>query len=168
MTITLEIKPEVEAELAAQAAARGMDVPSYAAILLEQAAHPTEHPKPKKSFVEFFSGISIGRSGVRFGSGQGYGPRHRVMTGFLLDTNCVSELVRIKPEPRVMEWMLAADEQLLHLSVLTFGEMQGARRSCPLATSAFNWSDGWNPISLPDSQIVSCRLMKQLRKYGVR
>ena|SRR5271157_462957 len=54
MTITLEIKPEVEAELTAQAAARGMDVPSYAASLLEKAAQPAEQPKAKKSLVEFF------------------------------------------------------------------------------------------------------------------
>ena len=55
MTITLEIKPEVEAELAAQAAARGMDVSSYAASLLEKAAQPAEEqPKPKTSLVEFF------------------------------------------------------------------------------------------------------------------
>jgi hypothetical protein len=53
MTITIEIKPELEAELAAQAAARGMDVSAYAASLLEQAAQPAELPKPKKSLVEF-------------------------------------------------------------------------------------------------------------------
>jgi predicted nucleic acid-binding protein len=43
------------------------------------------------------------------------------MSGFLLDTNCVSELVRAKPEPSVLEWMEAADETLLYLSVLTLG-----------------------------------------------
>jgi len=46
MTIRVEIKPEVQAELAAQAAARGMDVPTYAATLLEQAAQPAP-PEPK-------------------------------------------------------------------------------------------------------------------------
>src|SRR5215472_10651297 len=59
------------------------------------------------------------------------------MSGFLLDTNCISELVRPNPEPRVMEWMDAADEALLYLSVLTFGEIrkgiaglaQGKRRT---------------------------------------
>jgi toxin FitB len=59
------------------------------------------------------------------------------MSGFLLDTNCVSELVRIRPEPRVVEWMEAADERLLSLSVLTLGEIrkglagisQGKRRT---------------------------------------
>jgi toxin FitB len=46
------------------------------------------------------------------------------MSGFLLDTNCVSELVRVKPEPRVMEWMEATDEGMLYLSVLTLGEIR--------------------------------------------
>lgn len=53
MTITIEVKPEVEAELAAQAAARGMDVQAYAASLLEEAAHPAEKPAAKKNLVEF-------------------------------------------------------------------------------------------------------------------
>jgi len=46
------------------------------------------------------------------------------MSGFLLDTYCVSELVRVRPEPRVLEWMQAADEALLYLSVLTLGEIR--------------------------------------------
>jgi len=53
MTITIDIKPEVEAELAAQAAARGMDVRAYAAKVLEEAAKPVAEPVPKKSFLEF-------------------------------------------------------------------------------------------------------------------
>jgi predicted nucleic acid-binding protein len=46
------------------------------------------------------------------------------MSGFLLDTNCISELVRSNPEPRVLQWMEAADESLLYLSVLTLGEIR--------------------------------------------
>lgn len=46
------------------------------------------------------------------------------MSGFLLDTNCISEIVRSKPEPRVLEWMEAAEESLLYLSVLTLGEIR--------------------------------------------
>jgi predicted nucleic acid-binding protein len=46
------------------------------------------------------------------------------MSGFLLDTNCISELVRVKPEPRVLEWIDSVDESLLHLSVLTLGEIR--------------------------------------------
>jgi predicted nucleic acid-binding protein len=59
------------------------------------------------------------------------------MSGFLLDTNCISELVRLQPDQRVLDWMNAADEDLLYLSVLTFGEIrkgvaglpQGKRRT---------------------------------------
>jgi predicted nucleic acid-binding protein len=46
------------------------------------------------------------------------------MSGFLLDTNCISELVRPRPEQRVLDWMDAADESLLYLSVLTMGEIR--------------------------------------------
>ena len=46
------------------------------------------------------------------------------MSGFLLDTNCISELVSSKPEPGVLEWMETADETLLFLSVLTLGEIR--------------------------------------------
>ena len=53
------------------------------------------------------------------------------MSGFLLDTNCVSELVRVKPEPRVLEWMEAAEETLLHLSVLTLGDLRKRLAALP-------------------------------------
>jgi predicted nucleic acid-binding protein len=46
------------------------------------------------------------------------------MSGFLLDTNCISEAVRANPEPRVLAWIEAADETLLYLSVLTLGEIR--------------------------------------------
>ena len=46
------------------------------------------------------------------------------MSGFLLDTNCISELISPLPEPRVVEWLEEADEAQLYLSVLTLGEIQ--------------------------------------------
>lgn len=46
------------------------------------------------------------------------------MRGYLLDTNGISELVRPKPDPRVVEWMQSADESQLYLSVLTLGEIR--------------------------------------------
>ena len=52
MTITINIKPEVEAELARQAAVRGMDVPEYATTLLEAAARPPRAEK-SRSLEEF-------------------------------------------------------------------------------------------------------------------
>lgn len=39
MTITLDIRPEVQAELARQAAAHGSGLESYAVRLLEEAVH---------------------------------------------------------------------------------------------------------------------------------
>ena len=53
MTITINIKPEVEAELARQAEVRGMDVPAYAATLLEQATQPTQQEVTDRSIEEF-------------------------------------------------------------------------------------------------------------------
>jgi predicted nucleic acid-binding protein len=45
------------------------------------------------------------------------------MSGFLLDTNVISEAVGPRPEPLVLEWLEAADESVLYLSVLTLGEI---------------------------------------------
>src|SRR3970040_85620 len=53
------------------------------------------------------------------------------MSGFLLDTNCVSELVRSKPHPRVIGWIESAEEGLLYLSVLTLGEIRKGLASLP-------------------------------------
>ncbi len=46
------------------------------------------------------------------------------MSGFLLDTNVVSELVKPRPDPRVTGWIHALHEDLLYLSVLTLGEIR--------------------------------------------
>ena len=68
MTIQVELSAETEALLVAQAAARSMDVPSYAATLLERAAHPAAHesqdrnaqsarqrPSGRKSLAQLFA-----------------------------------------------------------------------------------------------------------------
>lgn len=46
------------------------------------------------------------------------------MSGFLLDTKVLSELVRPRPDARVADWMDSTDEELLFLSVLTLGEIR--------------------------------------------
>ena len=53
------------------------------------------------------------------------------MSGFLLDTNVISELVKAKPEARVTKWIESADETLLYLSVLTLGEIRKGIASLP-------------------------------------
>jgi toxin FitB len=46
------------------------------------------------------------------------------VSGFLLDTNVLSEIVRPKPHPGVVQWVEATDESLLFISVLTLGEIR--------------------------------------------
>lgn len=46
------------------------------------------------------------------------------MTGFLLDTSVISELIRPKPDDKVLRWIEETDESLLFLSVLTLGEIR--------------------------------------------
>jgi predicted nucleic acid-binding protein len=53
------------------------------------------------------------------------------MSGFLLDTNCISELIRPKPDPRVVDWMRAVEESLLYLSILTLGEIRKGAAMLP-------------------------------------
>jgi predicted nucleic acid-binding protein len=64
------------------------------------------------------------------------------VSGFLLDTNCISELIRSNPDPGLMDWMRAADESLLHLSVLTLGEIRKGAAILPQSkrrTHLENW-----------------------------
>jgi len=53
------------------------------------------------------------------------------VSGFLLDTNVISELVKARPEPRVTRWIEATEETLLYLSVLTIGEIRKGVTSLP-------------------------------------
>ena len=46
------------------------------------------------------------------------------MSGFLLDTNIPSELIRSRPEPRVGEWVYSQDEESLYLSAVSIGELR--------------------------------------------
>ena len=88
------------------------------------------------------------------------------MSGFLLNTNLVSEPIRVKPERRVLEWIEAADEGLLYLSVLTLGELrkgvaglaQGKRRTR---------LDTWQVDCKPDSRAGCCPSTSPLRIAGV-
>jgi len=55
------------------------------------------------------------------------------VNGFLLDTNVISELVARRPEPNVSQWVEDTDETLLHLSVLTLGEIRKGIAGLPQA-----------------------------------
>ena len=51
------------------------------------------------------------------------------MSGYLVDTNVLSERRRKRPDPGVLSWIDETDDALLHVSVITLGEIKhGAER----------------------------------------
>ena len=53
------------------------------------------------------------------------------MSGYLLDTNVISELTKLRPESKVVSWFQATSEDLLYLSVFTIGEIRKGIDSLP-------------------------------------
>jgi predicted nucleic acid-binding protein len=49
-------------------------------------------------------------------------------SGYLLDTNVVSEVMRPRPARSVAEWIETTPEELLYLSVITIGEIRPSAR----------------------------------------
>jgi len=43
---------------------------------------------------------------------------------YILDTNVISELVTIQPDPRVIRWIENIDTDAVYLSVITIGELK--------------------------------------------
>jgi predicted nucleic acid-binding protein len=50
---------------------------------------------------------------------------------YLLDTCCISELVKKNPNPDVEKWIASQDEQSMYLSVITFGELRKGIEKLP-------------------------------------
>lgn len=50
---------------------------------------------------------------------------------YLLDTNVLSELRRRDPDPNVVRWLAARPASILHLSVLTLGEIRKGIEGLP-------------------------------------
>jgi predicted nucleic acid-binding protein len=50
---------------------------------------------------------------------------------YLLDTNVVSEWVKPRPEPSVVEWLADVDEDRVFLSVVTLAELRNGIESLP-------------------------------------
>jgi predicted nucleic acid-binding protein len=66
------------------------------------------------------------------------------VSGFLLDTNIISELVRSRPESKVKAWVAATEEDLLYLSVLTLGEIRkgiALLKDAPRRVTLETWLD---------------------------
>ncbi|PXX63848.1 hypothetical protein DFR70_10528 [Nocardia tenerifensis] len=45
-------------------------------------------------------------------------------TGYLLDTDAVAEWIKPRPDPGLIAWLHAADEERMFLSVITIGEIR--------------------------------------------
>ena len=50
---------------------------------------------------------------------------------YLIDTCCISELVKKKPNPNVLKWFADQDELSMYLSVITFGELRKGIEKLP-------------------------------------
>jgi predicted nucleic acid-binding protein len=50
---------------------------------------------------------------------------------YLIDTCCISELVKMKPNPNVVKWFAVQDELSMYLSVITFGELRKGIEKLP-------------------------------------
>jgi predicted nucleic acid-binding protein len=85
-------------------------------------------PSNKKSAPRdpcgIFCPIAFSQRSDRIGSEQRPRPPGPSMSGFLLDTNVISELVKPKPHPHVVRWVNETDEDSLFLSVLTLGKIR--------------------------------------------
>jgi predicted nucleic acid-binding protein len=46
------------------------------------------------------------------------------VSGFLVDTNVISEFIKPQPDLQVIRWLDAADPESLFVSVITFGELR--------------------------------------------
>jgi predicted nucleic acid-binding protein len=55
------------------------------------------------------------------------------VSGYLLDTNVISEGIKLRPDVKVKTWVDSIDEQLVHVSVLTLGEIRKGIESLPLS-----------------------------------
>jgi hypothetical protein len=66
---------------------------------------------------------------------------------YLLDTNVVSELRKLKPHQGVVAWIEAAPEESLYISAVTVGEIQAGieitrRQDAAKAKEIEDWLDG--------------------------
>lgn len=53
---------------------------------------------------------------------------------YLIDTCCISELIKKKPHPNVVKWFAEHDELSMYLSIITFGELRKGIEKLPDST----------------------------------
>src|SRR4051812_25898829 len=100
----------------------------FAAGRIRQAIRPRA---TAKCVNRVFCFLPFGENEDQIEPQTGLWPRDRPVSGFLLDTNVISELVRPRPDPHVTGWIDETDERLLYLSVLTLGEIRNGIMRLP-------------------------------------
>lgn len=93
------------------------------------------------------------------------------MTVYLLDTNIVSELRRLRPHPAVVAWVRSAPEASLRISAATLGEIQRGieilrERDAAKASEIEAWADKLEGSAaiLPADAAVFRRHAKLMRR----
>lgn len=71
------------------------------------------------------------------------------MSGFLVDTNVISEFIKPQPDSRVIRWLDAADPASLYVSVVTLGEIRLGIEDMP-AGKRRSALEEWFQEGLPD------------------
>ncbi len=89
-------------------------------------------------------------------------------SGYLLDTNLVSEARKPRPNPGVLAFLLETSPDRSFVSAMTIGELRkgvAARRAldAEAADRLAEWVDQWNP----SFQSALSRLTGRLPEYGV-
>ena len=79
----------------------------------------------------------------------------------------LSELVRLKPEPRVVNWMTAADESLLYISVLTLGEIRKGAATLTHSKRRTYIESGWQYVCEFDFREEFWGSIMRLRTVGM-
>lgn len=76
---------------------------------------------------------------------------------YLLDTNVVSELRKVKPHGGVLAWLRSVDDRQLHLSAVTLGEIQAgieitreqdSERAAEIEAWADQVAETWNILPM--------------------
>jgi toxin FitB len=77
------------------------------------------------------------------------------MVGYLLDTNVVSELRKIKPHGGVLAWLSRQNPSWLFISAITIGELQaGVERTRPQDEKKAREIEAWIEGILQSQQIL--------------
>jgi predicted nucleic acid-binding protein len=71
------------------------------------------------------------------------------VSGFLVDTNVISEFVRPQPDSHVIRWLDAAEPETLFASVVTFGEIRLGIEDLPAGKRRAALEE-WLENGLPD------------------